>query len=918
MTTNRQFVAVGWVWAWAWPAALAGWVLGTVWVVEQAQLWQAGVYTVFWLSSLLFVGLFAIALFSGFRTNSRGDGTVRSWQAGLVWLTCAVCSASLAVGVAGERALARQAQWLPPAWEGQTLMLLAEVAGLPVRTPLGWRVRLAVNQVHLPRGPSIKVGPIAPEQPLPKLAHVLVHWMAYPGQPAPRARETWELAVRLKRPHGLSNPHGFDAELWMWEQQLSATGSVRFSRQEPWPKKLQPARRGLDASREWTRDRLQTSLAEWAPPPLSAAGIADPEAEASAAQTMPDMTVRQRVVSVLTALVVGDQSGIAAAEWEVFRVTGVGHLVSVSGLHITLWAWLMTGLVGRVWRWLPRLAPQWGVRVLLWCPAPVAARWGGLALAAAYAAFSGWGVPAQRTVWMLAVWTLLRHGGRQWPGWLVWLTALAVVLGGDPWAWRQAGFWLSFVAVGVLMSLDQPQPEHRRGVVPDWLVRHGGAWGTVLVPAAQPAMRVWTSARQGVSTQWRLSLVLAPLTLLWFGQFSVVGLLANLLAIPVVTLLVTPLAMAGVVWPMLWGLAAQVVHTGMNGLAWLATWPWASVQLPVAPWWLGVLAVCGAWVAAIRWPPGLRMMGALAVLPVLLWQPQRPPHGAFELLAADVGQGSAVWVRTATGSVLVDAGPRWSPASDAGQRLLLPLLQAAGDVPSAMVLTHIDSDHVGGATSLLKAWPHTTVWASFGPADIPQTSTANAPRVLPQAATPWRACEAGTGWEQDGVQFRFLHPTPGLVLPAKDTNNRSCVLRIQGQQSAALLLGDLDAKAEATLVNRSSPSDLQADWLLAPHHGSRHSSSDALLRAVQPRWVVVQSGYRNRYGHPAPEVLARYAAHGLPWRSSPDCGAAIWRSHQPERLRCWRDEQPHHWQPMGLVRVPLNAGDDVDLMAEGS
>jgi len=898
MTRNCHCAAGERVWAWAWPAVLAGWVLGTVWVVEQVQLWSADFYKFFWLLPLSIIGLFAIGIFANWWAKMGVLLASKPWSAWLIGVTVALLSGCLAVGWAGERALARQAQWLPPAWEGHTLMLQAQVAGLPVRTPLGWRVRLAVEHASVPpatakagpeRLPEGASPPLAPNS-APKLAHVLVHWMAHPGQPAPRAGETWELAARLKRPHGLANPNGFDAELWMWEQQLSATGSVRFSRQEPWPRRLQPAGWGLDAAREWTRDRLERSLAEWTPPSQAAAGLAEAGAEDGASPPAVDLPLRSRVVAVLTALVVGDQSGIAAAEWEVFRVTGVGHLVSVSGLHITLWAWLMTGLVARLWRWLPTLAPTWGVRVLWWCPAPVAARWGGLALAVAYAAFSGWGVPAQRTVWMLAVWTLLRHSGRQWPGWLVWLTALAVVLGGDPWAWRQAGFWLSFVAVGVLMSMEPPDrvhAPHLGGRVARWCSRLDVVW-------------------RNLSTQWRLSLALAPLTLLWFGQFSVVGLLANLVAIPAVTLVITPLALAGVVWPAMWTVAAHAVHVGMQGLAWLATWPWGSVQLPVAPWWLGAWAVCGAWVAVSRWPPGLRLLGVLAVMPVLFWQPMRPLHGEFELLAADVGQGSAVLVRTATGSVLVDAGPRWGPASDAGQRVLVPLLQSLGDVPHAMVLTHIDSDHVGGASALLKTWPSTTVWASFGPAEVPATSHTG-PRVQPQPVTTWRACEAGAGWEQDGVQFRFLHPTPDLALPAKDTNNRSCVLRIQGRQSAALLLGDLDARFEAALASRSSPQDLRADWLLAPHHGSRHSSSAGLLQAVQPRWVVVQSGYRNRYGHPAPEVLGRYQAQGLPWRSSPDCGAVFWQSHQPERLRCWRDEQPHHWQPMSLLRVRQQA-----------
>ena len=855
----RQSAGRGGALAWVWPAALVGWGLGTVTVVLQSQLWSVEFYKLFWALPLVLFLVFAL-----FLRVFRPCAVVGVVAVG-------VLCAALALGLTGQRALMRQAQWLPPAWEGQTVLLEGRVAAVPTTTPLGWRVLLDVER------------PLTPGAPTPQ--RVLLFWPAGPdrsNEASPHADELWRLAVRLRRPQGLANPHGFDSELWLWELGVAATGSVRQGRADLRPQRLLAAGWGLQPLREAVRDRVHRTL------------LADGTTDAR----------RPRVAAVLSALVMGDQSAIAQADWDVFRATGVGHLVSVSGLHITLWAWLMTRVVARLWRALPRWAPVWGVRVLWHCPAPTAAAWGGLVLAAAYAAFAGWGVPAQRTLVMLAVATLLRQGARRWPGVLVMGTACVAVLAWDPWAVWQAGFWLSFGAVAVLMSSGTNEVRSSPSSSGDGGVTQSGAW-----------WRGWQALTHTVGTQTRLTLVLAPLTLLLFGQVSVVGWLANLVAIPVVTLLVTPLALAGALWPVLWSVAAVVLEWGMSGLAWLATWPGASVQAAVPPLGWGVVAVLGAWVTILPWPPGVRLLGLLALLPAVLWQVPRPAWGQFELVAADVGQGSAVLIRTAHGSVLYDAGPRWGPGSDAGQRVLLPWLTAQGEQPSHLVLSHRDADHVGGAPALLRALPHVRVWASFEPQAL--AGVVDGPERPP---AQWQPCVAGQGWTQDGVRFGWLHPTPDLKLPERDTNNHSCVLHVQGLGAAALLTGDLDAKHEAALVDRSAARaadpgvGLKADLLMAPHHGSRHSSSVALLQAVQPRWVVAQAGYRNRYGHPAPEVLARYQAQGLKWRASPDCGAALWRSDQPERLRCWRDEQPRHWQPMAVRRVAeASAEDDAEL-----
>ena len=564
-----------------------------------------------------------------------------------------------------------------------------------------------------------------------------------------------------------------------------------------------------------------------------------------------------QVAGLVAALVVGDQRAIDRLDWDVFRATGVAHLMSISGLHITMFAWCAALATGWTWRRSCRLCTA--------VPAPSAALLGGAMLALAYAVFSGWGLPAQRTCLMLGTVTLLRLLGVRWPWPLVLMLACAVVVAFDPWALLQAGFWLSFVAVGVLIAAGAPKPPH--------------AGVASVVPSA--ATRWWQLVRE----QWTISLALAPLTLLFFGQVSLVGLLANLFAIPWVTLVITPLAMLGVLLPEVWGLAAGAISLLMVCLQWLALLPMASVSVAIAPSWVGALGMLGAWVMVAPLPWHIRGLGVPLLLPVLLWQAPLPATGHFEVLAADVGQGNAVLVRTAAHALLYDAGPRYSLESDAGHRVLLPLLQALQTRLDLLVLSHRDTDHVGGAAAVLAMQPQARLLSSIR-ADHPLQALRTAER-----------CEAGQAWVWDGVRFEVLHPLAqdyaGEITSGARPNTLSCVLRITNGTQTALLAGDIEAAQEAALLARGAP--LRADVLLVPHHGSKTSSTSEFLDTVQPRFALVQSGYRNRYGHPAPAVAQRYAYKQILVHDSPHCGAMVWSSIQPQRLDCTRMMQERYW-----------------------
>jgi competence protein ComEC len=778
--------------------ALLGAILGAACQLQQAQLWS--------LATDSALGLGGIALL-----GAAARPSAHRYRGVAVLLG----AAALAFSLAAARSVQFAQQAISPSLEGREIVLVGMVPAMPQRNEDGLRFRLEVESA------SIGADPVRLP---PELA---LGWYGAFGGDDPqrqpqdvRAGERWQLTARLKAPHGTLNPHGFDYELWLWEQGLQATGYVRAGPKDTQPQRLSSGwSHPVERARQSVRDAIYARL-----PDRKAAGL-------------------------LAALVVGDQNAIERADWDIFRATGVAHLMSISGLHITMFAWAAGLAVGWAWRRSARLC--------LACPAQNAALVGGVVLATAYSVFSGWGVPAQRTILMLATVGLLRLSGRRWPWPQVWLLACAIVVTVDPWALLQAGFWLSFVAVGVLFASDA-------GGHDALATRSGG--------------RVMAYVReQGVVT-----VALLPLSVLLFGQVSVVSLLANAFAIPWITLVVTPLAMGGVLVAPLWDVAAFAVQ----GLGWLlgllAALPWATVSTAAPPHWAAAAGLVGGVLLVLRLPAFIRLLGIPLLLPVLLWQAPRPPAGEFELLAADIGQGTAVIVRTMAHTLVYDSGPRYSRESDAGHRVLVPLLRALGERVDMLMLSHRDLDHTGGAAAVLAMQP-----------DAALVSSIEDDHAL-QALRKATRCVAGQQWQWDGVAFEVLHPQAVDYAAVTKSNAMSCVLRISNGRQSALLAGDIEQAQEARLVARAG-SSLRADVLLVPHHGSKTSSSTAFLQAVQPRIAIVQAGYRNRFGHPAPPVLARYDDEGIEVVQSPRCGAGWWRSVQPAAVQCQRALAFRYW-----------------------
>lgn len=687
----------------------------------------------------------------------------------------------------------RLADELPSLWEGQDIRVVGVIAKLPQPFHRGIRFQFDVESV------------LTSEAQVPK--RISVAWYGpwrYAADsiatPDLRVAERWQMTVRLRRPHGTANPHGFDYEAWLLERGIRATGYVRLNNPPQRVKAFVP-RPGyvVESVREAVRRRILTTL----------------EGEAYA--------------GVIAALVMGDQRAIPASQWTVFTRTGINHLMSISGLHVTMIAALVSALVFVAWRRSARL--------VLRLPARRAAVAAGMVSALAYALIAGFAVPAQRTVYMLCVAGVSIWSGQASSAVSVLSLALLAVTLIDPWAVLAPGFWLSFGAVAVILYVSLGRLR-----TPHWLI----AWGRA---------------------QWAVTLGLIPVLLAVFQQVSIVSPLANAVAMPVVSLLVVPIALVGTLLPFDFVLLAShgVMEYTMVVLEWLAALPDSVWEQHAPPLWTVALALLG--IAWLLLPAGFpaRWVGQFLMLPLFTQAPAGPAPGSVRLAVLDVGQGLAVVVRTAKHALVYDAGPMFSPEVDSGSRIIVPYLRAVGIRRlDGVIVTHADNDHAGGAASVLDAVPVAWVLSSL-PAE----------HVVHARVQRSERCIVGQRWEWDGVRFEMLHPDSGSYSVGRmKANDRSCVLRISGAGTRILLSGDIEARSEREMLARDADS-LRSEILVAPHHGSTTSSTPEFLAAVRPEVSIFTVGYRNRFGHPRPVVLQRYD----------DIGSRILRTDRHGALR---------------------------------
>ena len=697
-------------------------------------------------------------------------------------------------GVAAWRADDLLSESLPLALEGQDIAVTGVVAGLPQATAKATRFLFHVEKANwTPAYAGVTT--------------ISLSWYAERAKgldaaiPPPKltAGERWKLTVRLKRPRGLANPHTFDFEPWALERGIRATGYVRTragaerltGRVDGWP---------------YTLHRWRGEIRE-----AMVAHLGD-----------------ARLRGVLVALAIGDQDAIAADDWEVFWRTGVGHLMSISGLHITMLAGLAFTVAFLLWVRVPALALRF--------PARKAAVVAGTVAALAYSLMTGYAVPAQRTFVMLAVVALCvltdRHGS---PSRVLALAALAVVLL-DPWAVLSAGFWLSFGAVAAIFYV-MALRTGRQGKL------HGA-----------------------FAEQLAVTVVMVPMLMALFQEVSLVSPIANAFAIPIVSLVVVPLTIAGAFLPLpfLLDVAHALMVAIMGPLEWLAALPWAMLESHAPAPWTVIAGVIGcAWLLAPRGFP-MRPCGAIWMAPMFAVLPPMPAPGEAWIDVLDVGNGLAIVVRTTHHAIAYDAGPSWNDESDSGNRIVVPFLRGEGvGRLDGLVISHADDDHYGGAASVAYSREPGWLLSPLQPDDPLQGAFAKSIR-----------CEAGHRWEWDGVEFNVLHPAKDIYLETtkRKENDRCCVLKVSTRAGTVLLTGDVEARSEYEMIQRDAAS-LRADVLVVPHHGSKTSSTPAFIDAVAPKVGVLSVGYRNRFHHPNGAVVARYVERSIALRRTDREGA---------------------------------------------
>ncbi len=732
-------------------------------------------------------------------------------------------------------------------WQQKNIEMIGVVASLPEVTERGERFRFDVEQVltlgaRVPQHISLNfyresISPKPENAPINKINSLSHYFHAAKFKVGQR----WQFTVRLKRPHSTYNPHGFDFEAWALAENIRATGAIRN-------------KSGYQKLSEFVYEPSYI-IEHW---------------REKVGNYISRVLLNKSYSGVIRALVVGDDSQIAKADWDIYLRTGINHLMSISGLHITMLAGLTFSLAAFIWRRFPSL--------VMHVPTRKMATMMGVLVAIVYACLAGWSVPTQRTIYMLMTFAIALLISRNIAISRVLAVALLVVVLCDPWAVNAPGFWLSFGAVAVI----------------------------AFVTVARLNIAHWFKA--AVKTQWAITLGLLPLLIFMFGQASIISPIANAFAIPVISLAVVPLAILGSLLQLDFILhtAHFILELCMQGLHWLASFPtWQQAKPPI---WTLLMAMFG--VLWLLLPKGFpqRWLGVVLILPLFFVMPSRPAVGEMQVTVLDVGQGLAVSIQTANHTLLYDAGPRYSTQSDAGSQIVIPFLRGQGVKKlDGMIVSHDDEDHRGGVASVLAQMPVTWLASSFELSDMYATQK----RIK---------CFKGQHWQWDKVRFEVLYPD--IESYARENikdNNRSCVLKVTSQFGSILLTGDIEKEAENTLLNDDIKSDaleaniheasgdekfsraetqLKSDVLIAPHHGSKTSSTPEFIDAVAAKHIIFTTGYLNRFKHPNHMILNRYVeSGGLIYRSD-EQGAVIidFLADKPTQIKAWRQSQPRYWQ----------------------
>lgn len=669
----------------------------------------------------------------------------------------------------------------------------------------------------------------------------------------------YQVTLDLKPPHGYVNAGVFDQEKWLLQQNIQGTATVLYSQplsadqiqQKGWYGFVNDQKNGLSHWRLWIekqRFEYRQHL------------LVDQQPSVSKA--------------LLLGLLTGDRSGIDRDTTELYQMMGISHLLAISGPHVLILATMLTWLLMQsihalmrrgYMRSLYQHVPKQYVYIPIF-----------LALITFYVAFTGFEIPALRT-WILAiVCSICLLLKLKISPFTALLSAAVLILWWDCFAILSAAFWLSFVASAILLLIYQQLTTEDESL--ELSIKDRIYYFFALL---------WQS-------QWRISLALLPVVLWQFQAVSLIAPVINMMAIPVISLVVPLDIIAALTWKvipslgdLIWWLAGAIIfalNIILHALQSIAE----RLYLPSFFDLLDLLCLSMA-MLILMLPSGLlpRFWAIVFLLPLLPFF-SKGVRPTLQLDVLDVGQGQSVLLRTAQHQMLIDTGAgAWQEgASSMGDRVVVPYLRRQGIRKlDEVLLSHLDADHSGGLPAVMQA------------IQVKQLrSNVYDPKITQYQDVPFLSCDQGQKWQWDQVELNILYPRHGQL--RDDPNETSCVLLITshsfGQPFKILIMGDLGWEGEYQLL-QDYP-DLNADILVLGHHGSRHSSAYDFLKQVNPKLAIISAGFDNRYGHPTPQTMARLHDLHIAAVNTAEVGAvqielknpqSVWRVKYARDTRRW-------------------------------
>ncbi|MCX7553675.1 DNA internalization-related competence protein ComEC/Rec2 [Marinicella sp. S1101] len=674
-----------------------------------------------------------------------------------------------------------------------------------IKTPQN--INLTVHIKSLPRYSEHKVSFIGQDA-----LHGSTYLFNWYQQDEPQLKlepdQTYHIKARLKPPHGLVNGVGFDLEQWLFRHNISGTATINS---------IQAA-----AHSDW---HFWGWLNQW---------------RSQLSQQIDVAFETPKVSALVHALSIGDKSHFDQQQKTLFQRTGTAHLIAISGLHIgmvALTGWFFGALLFRL-RPSERINKQL-LQVIF-----------GILFAAFYAGLAGLAISTQRALIMLVVFGAFKVMRRHAYAWDVWAMSLLVVIAFDPLHVLDPGFWLSFVAVAIL------------------IFTFSGVYKNL-----QPMIGFF-------KIQTVLLVGMLPLGFIIFQRINLLAPLTNFLMIPIMTFVLVPMLMVFLLLLQLSipipNIMTDVISFSANQfmvlLEWFDQFTWLSVSLHINHWWQYLWLTVGAFILILPAAVPGRLLGLVMVIAGLLPTDQGIKANHFKAHFLDVGQGLSVVVNTRNHTLVYDVGASYDSGFNMADAVLLPYLNKLSvDTVDALVLSHQDNDHSGAAEQLKKQIKIKQVWGT---------------------KNHHKACLRDNKWQWDGITFEFLSPynlTPYL------RNNSSCVLKISNSDHALLLTGDIESPVEFRLTENNFEA-IKADVLLMPHHGSKTSSTAAFIQAVDPQWAINSSARFNPFGHPANEVLRRYLQEDIIIKDTQQHGLITISTFPKLKMQSYAAENPRIWR----------------------